>query len=176
MKNSALKFLFVFAFLTVLPLHAQVKDSEKNKTAISERVSETLDSWHLAAANTEFETYFGLMTNDAVFIGTDATENWTAEEFKKFAKPYFDSGKAWNFTSIERNIYIHQNSKIAWFDELLDTQMGICRGSGVLAKEDGKWKIHHYVLSIAVPNENVDELTSLKAQFDKNLISELKNK
>ncbi|WP_026914705.1 nuclear transport factor 2 family protein [Christiangramia portivictoriae] len=176
MKNSALKILFVIAFLTMLPSHAQVKDSEKNKTAIRERIDETLDSWHLAASNTEFDKYFGLMTSDAVFIGTDATENWTAEEFKKFARPYFDAGKAWNFTSLERYIYVHQNSKIAWFDELLDTQMGICRGSGVVAKENGTWKIHHYVLSIAVPNENVEELTSLKSEFDKNLISELKNK
>jgi hypothetical protein len=30
----------------------------------------------------------------------------------------------------------------AWFDELLDTQMKICRGSGILVKENKQWKIN----------------------------------
>jgi hypothetical protein len=38
-------------------------------------------------------------------------------------------GKAWNFTVLERHIYFDQSKK-AWFDELLNTQMKICRGSG----------------------------------------------
>jgi hypothetical protein len=69
------------------------------------------------------------MTEDAVFIGTDATENWGKPAFQEFAKPYFDKGKAWNFTVLERHIYFDQSKK-AWFDELLNTQMKICRGSG----------------------------------------------
>ena len=48
---------------------------------------------------------------------------------------------------------------MAWFDELLDTHMKICRGSGVLVDQgNGQWKIKHYVLSMTVPNENVDEI------------------
>jgi hypothetical protein len=31
--------------------------------------------------------------------------------------------------------------------------MKICRGSGVLVKIDGKWKIKHYVLSMTIPNK-----------------------
>ena len=62
----------------------------------------------------------------------------------------------------------------AWFDELLDTQMKLCRGSGVLQKIDGKWKIAHYVLSIAVPNENVAELISIKKESDSILTKKLK--
>ena len=41
-------------------------------------------------------------------------------------------------------------------------------------KENGKWKIHHYVLSIAIPNENVDEITKIKKKFDEDLISKTK--
>ena len=59
---------------------------------------------------------------------------------------------------------------MAWFDELLDTQMGICRGSGVMLLDGKEWKVQHYVLSIAVPNENVDELTQLKKTHDDALI------
>lgn len=114
------------------------------------------------------------MTSDAVFIGTDARENWQRSEFMRYAKPHFDKGKAWSFNAVERNIYPDESYHFAWFDELLDTQMKICRGSGVLRKEDGKWKIAHYVLSIAVPNENVDALVKLKAEKDSLLLKQLK--
>ena len=135
-----------------------------------------LGSWHAAAAAADFETYFGLMTSDAVYIGTDAGENWQREAFMSYAKPHFDKGRAWNFTDVERNIYVNDSGNLAWFDELLDTQMKICRGSGVLRKENGEWKIAHYVLSIAVPNEYVGELIKIKSQKDSLLLEQLKMK
>ena len=54
--------------------------------------------------------------------------------------------------------------------------MKICRGSGVLKKVNGQWKIAHYVLSIAVPNEYVDELVQIKKEKDDQLLLELKKK
>jgi hypothetical protein len=104
------------------------------------------------------------------FIGTDATENWGKPAFQEFAKPYFDKGKAWNFTVLERHIYFDQSKKIAWFDELLNTQMKICRGSGVLVKIDGKWKIKHYVLSM-IPNKNKGRI-KIKEPIEDKLISD----
>jgi ketosteroid isomerase-like protein len=139
-------------------------------------ITETLDAWHAAAASANFDAYFDLMTQDAVFIGTDAAENWQRDEFISYAKPHFENGKAWSFAAVERNIYVGEDSNLAWFDELLDTQMKICRGSGVLRKENGKWKIAHYVLSIAVPNEFVDELVKLKGEKDSLLLNQLKMK
>ncbi|MFO7720826.1 MAG: nuclear transport factor 2 family protein [Gillisia sp.] len=147
---------------------------EKESEEISEEsINALLENWHAAAANANFEDYFALMSDDGVFIGTDATENWQNTAFREFSKPYFDKGKAWNFTTLERNIYSSENGKTAWFDELLDTQMGICRGSGVLEKVNGEWKIKHYVLSIAIPNENVSEVTTIKKQTDSLLILKL---
>ncbi len=137
-------------------------------------IEAVIQKWHKAAADANFEAYFDLMTNDAIFIGTDPTENWTCDDFKAFAKPYFDKGKAWSFTGLERNIFIENESKLVWFDELLDTQMGICRGSGVLQKTANGWKIKHYVLSIAIPNKNVKEITSLKEKFDTDLMTKLR--
>lgn len=139
-----------------------------------ENINELLNEWHFAAAEADYEDYFSLMANESVFIGTDPTENWNKQEFMKWSKPYFDRGKAWIFLTLERNIFLGEDKELAWFDELLDTQMGICRGSGVVVKENGEWKIKHYVLSIAIPNENVAAVTSLKTEFDKKLISELK--
>ncbi len=161
------KALFALLFLSAV-VSAQNNDKQK--------INQVLDDWHMAAANADFDTYFGLMTKDGVFLGTDATENWQNEEFRTFSKPYFDQGKAWSFTSVERNVYINEAKTFAWFDELLDTQMKICRGSGVLKKENGQWKIAHYVLSIAVPNENVDELIQIKEAKDNAILLELKKK
>lgn len=121
-----------------------------------------LDSWHMAAAKADFEKYFGKMTDDAVFIGTDASENWTLEEFKAYSKPFFEKGQAWTMTASDRNIYISDSGKIAWFDELLDSSMGVIRGSGIAVLENGEWKIQHYVLSYTIPNELAKEVTELK--------------
>ena len=139
-------------------------------------IEETLEQWHKAAAEAKFDDYFSLMTDDAIFIGTDPTENWDRKAFETYSKPHFDKGKAWNFTAIERNIFVDKSGKIAWFDELLDTQMKICRGSGVLRKENGEWKIAHYVLSITIPNDNTNEVVKQKTKFDDALINSLKAK
>lgn len=139
-----------------------------------EQINTILEQWHKAAAEASFDDYFSLMTEDAIFIGTDPTENWDLTSFKTFSKPYFDKGKAWSFSTLERNIFVRSDSNLAWFDELLDTQMGICRGSGVLEKTSEGWKVKHYVLSIAIPNENVKEITALKKSFDTELMKKLK--
>ena len=161
--------ILVLVLLTVsATLFAQNTEEDK--------INDVLDGWHLAAANADFEAYFDKMTEDGVFLGTDAMENWQNDEFRTFSKPYFDKGKAWSFTAVQRNIYVGESGDFAWFDELLDTQMKICRGSGVLKKINGQWKIAHYVLSIAVPNDNVAELVQIKEEKDNALLQELKKK
>lgn len=141
----------------------------------SEQISEMLDNWHKAAANAKFDDYMNAMTSDAMYIGTDATENWNKKDFMIFAKPYFDKGKAWSFTPLERNVYIAKDQNVAWFDELLETQMKICRGSGVLVKVGKKWKIQHYVLSMTIPNDNTNEVIKLKQIIENPLIEKLKS-
>ena len=171
MKNIA-KSIFLCSIITVLLFGCQSKivTPETAEPAINTM----LDQWHKAAAEANFNNYFGAMTNDAIFIGTDPTENWKLDAFKAFAKPYFDKGKAWSFTPLERNVYFDPSGKLAWFDELLDTQMKLCRGSGVVVLENDQWKVKHYVLSIAIPNENVKEIIQIKQQFDENLTKKLK--
>ncbi len=142
------------------------KKEAQDKQELFKSTEETIDAWHTAASEADFDAYFSLMTSDAVFLGTEATENWQKEDFKAYAKPYFDKGKAWSFTALERNIYTNDAQTLVWFDELLDTQMGICRGSGVLETEGDSWKIKHYVLSIAIPNESTKEVISLKKSWD----------
>ena len=146
------------------------KSFSQNTASDKKKINSTLDSWHKAAANAEFDNYFSYMTSNGVFIGTDATENWRLDAFKTFSKPYFDKGKAWNFISIKRHIFLSEDKKIAWFDELLNTQMKICRGSGILVYKSGTWKIQQYVLSMTIPNDNTDEIIKIKAPIEDALL------
>lgn len=160
--------------LTILILVLGVVSSYAQKEVTTQQqVSSVLDSWHKAATQAQFDAYFGLMTNDAIFIGTDAKENWNKTAFQAFAKPYFDKGKAWSFTAIERHVFVDKSGKLAWFDELLSTQMKICRGSGVLEKVGKDWKIRHYVLSVTIPNENVDEVVKIKTPIEDGVMKQL---
>ena len=155
----------ILAVLMVLIL-SSCKSMMENETTSKQDINRTVDAWHKAAADANYETYFGLMTDDAIFIGTDATENWNKKAFQDYAKPHFDKGKAWSFTALERHVFIDKSGKTAWFDELLNTQMKICRGSGVLVKIGKQWKIKHYVLSMTVPNGNSAEMMKIKQPED----------
>ena len=120
--------------------------------------SALLDRFHSAAAKADFDTYFAAFTPDGVFLGTDATERWTIAQFKAYAKPHFDKGRGWTYTKVERNINVSADGAHASFDELLDNKsLGRCRGTGVLRKIDGQWRIEQYHLTIPVPNELADE-------------------
>ena len=139
-----------------------------------EAVNMMLDAWHKSASETKYDAYFNAMSNTSVFIGTDASENWGNKEFKVFSKPFFDLGKAWDFKPLKRHVYISDDGNFAWFDELLDTWMGVSRGSGVLSKTEGVWKIEHYVLSVTIPNENITEVIALNKEKDSIFLSRLK--
>lgn len=136
----------------------------------AKEIGNMLDSLNRAAARADFNAYFRYYAEDGIFCGTDATERWNKQEFMKWSKPYFDKGKAWNFTAIERHIYLSPDGNIAWFDELLSTQMKICRGSGVVVKENNDWKLKQYVLSTTVPNSLVDTVTVMKTAEEDSLM------
>lgn len=140
------------------------------------QINNLLDSFNLAAAQADYNKYFNYFTDDAVFIGTDATENWDKKSFMIWAKPYFDKGKAWNFKSLKRNIYFDPTGKFVWFDELLNTQMKICRGSGVVVKIGNEWKVQQYVLSMTIPNALSDSIVSIKTVIEDSLIINLSKK
>lgn len=135
-----------------------------------------LDSFNRAAAKADFNAYFNFYTDDAIFTGTDATERWDKQQFMAWAKPIFDKGHAWDFTALERHIYFDKTGSLAWFDELLNTQMKICRGSGVLIKQGDDWKVQQYILSTMIPNEDLDAVIKIKAHIEDSIISQLSSK
>jgi len=157
MKQTHKYLLFTLSFLVFSSL----------SFAQTDQINHLINKWHKAAADADAVTFFGFMSNDCIYIGTDASELWDKKEFYQFAKPHFDNGEAWEFDPVERNVYFSENGKFVWFDELLDTWMGVCRGSGILKKTSEEWKICHYHLSIAVPNEKIDgylDLIKVKKQ------------
>ncbi|HEX3531200.1 MAG TPA: nuclear transport factor 2 family protein [Thermoanaerobaculia bacterium] len=124
-------------------------------------IASVVDAFHSAASRADEEAYFALLAPNAVFIGTDATERWDKEAFRAFAHPYFSKGKGWTFTPRNRHIDLSRDGRVAWFDELLDSATyGECRGSGVLEKLDGGWRITQYHLTIPMPNDLAKDLVA----------------
>ena len=154
--------LFIVLILSLFACNTKtVVLSEDDISKQKETINHLLNDWHKAAANADLESYFSKMTDDAIYLGTDASERWTKDEFYKFCKPYFDKGKAWEFKAKNRTVYFSENYQTAWFEETLDTWMGECRGSGVLIYKDNSWKITHYNLAVTVPNDLIKEYIKL---------------
>jgi ketosteroid isomerase-like protein len=127
-----------------------------------------LSSFHQAASDADGDLYFSLFTEDAIFMGTDATERWTVAEFKAFAEPYFSEGRGWTYTTTERHVYVAADGETAWFDEMLwNEKYGTCRGTGVLVRSPEGWRIAQYNLTFPIPNDLSAEITARINEFEK---------
>ena len=131
---------------------------------IARKVNAFVDRWHDDAAHAR-PAYFDKIAADGIYIGTDKGERWHRDEFKAWAKPHFKRKSAWAFKALKRHVYA-SGGDIIWFDELLDTQMGICQASGVLRRKGDSFEIVHYQLSMAVPNEVGGQVTKLIRDFE----------
>ena len=150
--NLILPFLIVLIFFSC----------ETAKEPVKNEISVLIDNWHKAATNADLESFFGMMSDDAIYIGTDPGERWTRQEFYQFCEPYFSKGKAWDFKPYDRQIHFSEDNGNIWFDELLETWMGVCRGSGVIVRENDTYKISHYHLSVTIKNESIKEFLEIK--------------
>ncbi|MCC6676088.1 MAG: nuclear transport factor 2 family protein [Phycisphaerales bacterium] len=122
-------------------------------------IEQTLDELHEAASLAQEDRYFKLFTENAIFLGTDATERWSKSQFRAYAHPIFSQGKGWTYTKKSRAVYMARDHRTAWFDETLDNaKLGECRGTGVLIKESGRWRIAQYNLTIPVPNAIAEDV------------------
>lgn len=131
----------------------------------SAEINSLVDAWHQAATVADEETYFGSIQKDGIFLGTDKSERWEKAVFEEWCSEHFQRDTAWAFSPYDRQIYFAEDSRTAWFEELLDTWMGPCRGSGVLTLKEGEWKIAHYNLAMLIDNDDVQDV--LKVIKDK---------
>lgn len=143
------------------------------ETATYTSIDKLLDAFHLAAENHNLKDYFGCFHRNGTFLGSDAKENWTVDEFVEFSKPHFISGSGWTYRPIlgSRKFNLiggwnENTAAIATFDELVKSKgLGItCRGSGTLVKDTSKnvWFVLSYHLSIPIPNEWAGSTTFCK--------------
>lgn len=135
--------------------------------ALTKQVNAFVDEWHDDAANARM-AYFDKIARDGVYIGTDRSELWRRDEFRTWARKYFERKSAWSFKATRRNVYASSDQSLIWFDELLDTpNMGPCMASGVIRKTASGFEIVHYQLSMAVPNGVAGQVTKLIAEHEK---------
>ncbi len=125
-------------------------------------VAAVLDDWHDAASKADGARYFGHFTAAAVFVGTDATERWDVPAFRAYAAPHFKRGRGWTYRATSRHVTVSASGDTAWFDEALASEKyGAVRGSGVLRRVAGRWRIAHYVMSFPIPNAKAKAVLSL---------------
>jgi hypothetical protein len=129
-----------------------------------------LHSCHAHAPGADIEKYFACFSQQGRFLGTDGTESWTIDDFRRYSEPFFGGGGqtapfaprsgSRKFTSFPPN-----SPMVVAFDEILECE-GMktqARGTGSLVwdQEQNKWLIFLYHLSIPVPNEVADRVCTL---------------
>jgi hypothetical protein len=153
--------VIIFSFIFLSPAFSQNQNQEN-------QVDQFITNWHDAAARADSYAYFGAIDEEGIYIGTDKTERWTKQEFFDWSRKYFEAGKAWSFVGMDRHIYFSADGNTAWFDEVVDNGTTEWRGSGVLLKKKGGWKIMQYVLSVPVPNGIYKKVEGIIQEFEEN--------
>jgi hypothetical protein len=155
-------------FVTLLSFQALTFEQNLNK----KNIAEVIDGLHTAASKADLKGYLSSFTETGVFMGTDDWERWSRPNtLDTYVAERFAGGTGWTYESVDRNITLASSEDIAWFDEItVSKKWGRFRGTGVLVKQAGSWKIAHYSMSVLVPNEawlDVSEI-NLKAFAERN--------
>lgn len=143
----------------LLPLTGIAEDTRSD----SDAVGEVIDDFHDAAAHGDKERFFSHLTDDAVFLGTDEWERWPKyPDFDNYVETRFKDGSGWTYRSVDRSIRFNERKDVAWFDEVVFSETsGRIRGTGVLTRQSGRWKLEHYAMSFLIFNENWEEVIEL---------------
>lgn len=141
----------------------QTEINKIDPAASAASIDQLLDNWHKAAATADADAFFGAMTEDCIYLGTDATEKWKRDELRTWAAKAFERETAWAFTPHEREVYVGSDD-LAWFDEKLDTWMGECRGTGVVVSTADGWKLKHYNLAVTISNDKIKEFKAIEQE------------
>lgn len=158
------KFIVLFGLIITLFSCNLSKRMGSNNSSSKKEVNEILNTWHQDVIEFKLDSYFDVMDDSFIFLGTDPKERWSKEEFYGFCKPYFEKKSTWNFKPLWRNIYFSEDGKTAWFEEQLTTWMEECRGSGVLVYKNNEWKLVHYNLTVLIENEKVKSFIELRKE------------
>ncbi len=145
------KILLIFVAISFIAASSFAQNFPEDEKAIIA----VLDDFHVAAAKADKDRYLEHFKEDGVFLGTDEWERWPLHpDFTDYVSKRFKNG-GWSYHSEKKIISFSKDGSVAWFDEtsISNSNGGRFRGSGVLEKIDGSWKISQYVLSFLVYNE-----------------------
>ncbi|HEX6590015.1 MAG TPA: nuclear transport factor 2 family protein [Longimicrobiales bacterium] len=124
-------------------------------------IDTVLDDFHAAAATGAADRYLAHFTDDGVFFGTDPAERWTKQQFEPYVRRAFANG-GWTYVPRDRTTFLSDDGDVAWFDEMLDSPGGtVARGTGVLVREGGEWKVAQYNFSVPFPNSLWDTILEM---------------
>jgi hypothetical protein len=154
--------LLLSCFLAACNSH----EASIDKEAVSLELNSLMDNWHQAAAVANEDVFFGSMHDDAIYLGTDKSERWEKNVFEEWSSKYFERDTAWAFSPYDRELYFAEDGKTVWFEELLETWMGPCRGSGVITLKENQWRIAHYNLAMLIDNDDVQDVINLITDKD----------
>ena len=147
---------------TVLALAGTAPSARADDAALTARVNAFVDEWHADAAHAR-PAFFDKIAADGIYIGTDRTERWTRDAFKAWAARFFERESAWTLVPRERHVRWSADGAVIWFDEQLDSSMGVLQATGVMRAAGDRLEIVHYQLSIAVPNGVQPQVTEIIA-------------
>jgi hypothetical protein len=158
--------LFISLLTAVILLSAPAAGAEPADAEDSRRlIHALLDDFHRAAAEADRDRYLGHFAPDGVFMGTDDWERWPLPAFTDYVEQRFASGTGWRYVPEQRVIGLAADANTAWFDELVvSPRWGRFRGTGVLLRRDGEWKIAHYSLTALIPNERFEEVAKIAGE------------
>lgn len=162
--SALLRSTGTFALVVAVAACAPAPPPPVDLAAERAAVDAVLSDFHRLASEADFDAYFELFTDDAVFFGTDASERWTVDEFRGYAA---GAPTGWTYDMTERHIFLGADGNTAWFDERLDNaRYGETRGTGALVKTPEGWRIAQYNLTIPVPNALAGDLVQRIAELE----------
>ena len=156
-----MKYMMIFAMFALLFGCAPQVDLEAEKTA----VKETIDQMPKGIESEDMDTFSDLMVHDPdmVNFGTDASERWVGWDALKASMEQqnaaFEDSKV---STRDQVIKVHDSGQVAWFSELVDwstvtqdqqVDMKGIRLTGVLEKQNGKWKFAQLHFSVGVSGQ-----------------------
>jgi ketosteroid isomerase-like protein len=145
---------------------AQSKEPLLSRQTEQEAIAQVIDNMHAAASRADLAAYLSAYADDGVFMGTDDWERWSRPQtLDTYVRDRFKDGTGWQYTSVQRHINVAVGQQMAWFDEItVSPKWGRFRGTGVLQKIQGQWKIAHYSLSFLVPNEAWERISEISQE------------
>ena len=163
-KNIALLTMLSLCWLPACGQPVSPTATPPTESRSTADVARTLDALHERASEADEAAYFSLFAPNALFVGTDATEAWSLEQFRAYTHERFATGTGWTYhpNKGDRKISFASDGRTAWFYEsLTHERYGQVRGSGVVVFLNGQWRISQYVLSFPIPNEKTQEVVQL---------------